>query len=329
MKYLVMILIFTFVNSAFANKYRDAYIESRKELKSRNYFTALDLIASQYKYTTPSKRIQSYIEKLVTQTGTHYFNTFTDLELRKLNIPTTDLIMAKRNLYLRKFGYTHKRLKRMPKDHRLYPEALLVKGSAYLMDKKYTRALKTYKRCADVSSNWERKTEDKKKNYFAILKETCIINAARIHFKQKDYKKAITNYENIPKRSFKWPYTLLEKAWSYYYTGNYNRSLGILLTYNSPLLESYFTPEAEVLKALNYFKLCLYEDALETIDNYYTQYTPRSNKLKSVITSQADKPFYFFDLMFSPISESEKESKFLRNLVTQMTNRIIFNFDLN
>ena len=51
---------------------------------------------------------------------------------------------------------------------------------------------------------------------FAVIKETCIINLARIHFKQKNYKLAIRNYEDIPKRSFKWPYTLLEKAWAYY-----------------------------------------------------------------------------------------------------------------
>ena len=101
-------------------------------MRTENYFTALDTIAQLYKYETPDQNIQHFIEELVTHTGTHYFNTFTDLELRKLNIPTTDLIMAKRNLYLDKYEYTHKRLKRMPKGHRLYSEGLLVKGTAYL-----------------------------------------------------------------------------------------------------------------------------------------------------------------------------------------------------
>lgn len=329
LKIIIVILFTTSLVHSNETNIDKLYQKSLAHFKNQDYFTALDLIAHEYKYVTPDQNIQHYIEKLIGHTGTHYFNTFSDLELRKLNIPTTDLIMAKRNLYLNKFDFVHKRLKRMPKGHRLYSEALLVKGTAYLMDKDYNKALKVYKQCADTAFGWERRTENKQKNYFAVLKESCIINIARIHYKKKNYKLAIQNYEEIPKKSFKWPYTLLEKSWAYYYTGNYNRSLGILLTYNSPLLESYFTPEAEVLKALNYFKLCLYEDALDVIHKYYETYAPRSNKLKSIIAAQESKDLYFFDLMFSPLSDSEKENKFLRTLITQMSKRIKYNLDLN
>jgi tetratricopeptide (TPR) repeat protein len=331
MKRVIISLIFITSVSVFAsNKQKTKiYNQAKAHHVKQDYFTALDKLASIYKYETPDQNIQHFLEELTTHTGTHYFNTFSDLELRKLNIPTTDLIMAKRNLYLKKFHYTHKRLKRMPKGHRLYPEALLVKGTAYMMNKQYQKAIKTYQECTDVAYGWENRTENKQKNYFAVLKETCIINIARLHYKQKDYKLAIRHYEEIPKKSFKWPYTLIEKAWAYYYIGNYNRSLGILLTYNSPLLESYFMPEAEVLKAMNYFKLCLYEDALELVDKYYNTYAPRSKKLKSIIKSKGRKPLYYFDLMFSPIAESEKSNKFIRNLVTQVSKRVKYNLDLN
>ena len=47
------------------------------------YFTSLDTIASQYKYETPDQNAQSLIENLVMHTGTHYFNTYSDIELRK------------------------------------------------------------------------------------------------------------------------------------------------------------------------------------------------------------------------------------------------------
>lgn len=329
MKLLIFFILISNIAFAKQSKTDKLYLKSLKHFKNKDYFTALDLIAHEYRYVTPDQNIQHYIEQLVGHTGTHYFNTFSDLELRKLNIPTTDLIMAKRNLYLNKFRHAHKRLKRIPKGHRLYPEVLLVKGTAYLMNKQYEKALKTYKKCSEVAYGWEKRTKHKQENYFAVLKENCIINIARINYKQKNYKMAIRNYEDIPKKSFKWPYTLLEKAWAYYYTGNYNRSLGILLTYNSPLLESYFTPEAEVLKALNYFKLCLYEDALSSIDTYYTTYAPRSSRLKRIIKGQRSKDLYFFNLMFTPLKKSEKKNKFLRTLITQMSKRIKFNLDLN
>jgi tetratricopeptide (TPR) repeat protein len=326
------LLIFIISLSAFAKvdqRKVDIYKQALKHYQNQDYFTALDKIAQSYKFQTPDQNIQHFLEKLVTHTGTHYFNTFTDLELRKLNIPTTDLIMAKRNLYLDKFAYTHKRLKRMPKGHRLYPEALLVKATAYMKAESYTKAIKTYQECADSAFGWEKRTDSKQQNYFAVLKETCIINIARIHYKQKDYKLAIRHYEEIPKKSFKWPYTLMEKAWAYYYTGDYNRSLGILMTYNSPLLESYFMPEAEVLKAMNYFKLCLYEDALELIDRYYNTFAPRSKNLKALIGKQKSNSLFYFDLMFSPIEESEKKNKFIRNLVTQVSKRVKYSLDLN
>lgn len=330
MKVLPIILLL-FSQLIFAKKLKldQLYKKSKVHYQEKDYFTALDLIAHEYKHVTPDQNIQHYIEKLVGHTGTHYFNTFSDRELRKLNIPTTDLIMAKRNLYLKKFKYVHQRLKRIPKGHRLYPEALIVKGTAYLIDRQYSKAIRTYKRCSNIAHGWESRTEDKKKNYFAVLKESCIINIARIYYKKKNYALAIRNYENIPKKSFKWPYTLLEKAWAYYYIGNYNRSLGILLTYNSPLLQSYFTPEAEVLKALNYFKLCLYEDALSVINKYYETYAPRSKQLRSIIAKQKTKELYFFDLMFTSIESSEKKNKFLRILITQLSKRIKYNLDLN
>lgn len=317
------------ISKSVVAKRKKIFDESKAHMKKRDFYTALDTIAKMYRYTTPDQNVQYHIEELVSETGTHYFNTFSDLELRKMNIPTTDLIMAKRNLYLKKYKYVHKRLKRMPKGHRLYPEALLTKGTSYYMEKNYTKAIRAYQDCAEVAYGWEKQTENKQNRYFAVIKETCIINIARIHYKQKNYKLAIRHYEEIPKKSFKWPYTLIERAWAYYYTGNYNRSLGVLMTYNSPLLESYFMPEAEVLKALNYFKLCLYEDALKVVDTYYNDYAPKSNQLRSTINSLNKKKLAFFNLMFTPIEDSEKKNKFLRNLITQMSKRVKYNLDLN
>lgn len=308
---------------------RDIIYKEAVELYNRkNYFTALDKIATQYKYKTPDQNIQHFIEKLVKHTGTYYFNNFKDVELRKMNIPTTDLIMAKRNLYLKKYRHGIKRLKRIPKGHRLYAESLLIAGTIYNMKRDYKNAKKKWSHCSEAAFNKEKQHEGKTQRYFAVIKETCIINIARMEFKQKNYEKAIRLYEDIPKASFKWPYILIEKAWSYYYLGDYNRSLGILMTYNSPLLESYFIPEAEVLKALNFHKLCLYDDALNIINRYYSIYAPQSEKLKSVIKAQKGS-LYFYNLMFSPIEESEKSSHFLRNLITQVTKRVKYNLDLN
>lgn len=329
---LTFLIVFTlFSLDLFAKKSKkdQIYEKSYEQYRTLNFYSALNTIAEMYKFQTPDPNTRNYLENLVQHTGTHYFNTYSDLELRKMNIPTTDLIMAKRNLYLRKFKYVHKRLKRMPKGHRLFAESVMVRATAYYLDNKYEKAVKQFNKCAEVAKEWEEKNDDKIKKYFAVIKESCIIDIARIYFKLGDFEKAIRHYEDIPKTSIKWPYILLEKAWSYYYLGKHNRSLGILITYDSPLLASYFMPEAEVLKAMNYYQMCLYEDALFVIENYYKTYKPRSNKLKEVLSSKGKQKFFYYDLMFKPIKESEQESAFLRNLITQMSKRIKYNLDLN
>lgn len=295
---------------------------------TKSYFTALDKIATQYKYETPDQNVQHFIEKIVKHTGTHYFNTYKDLELRKMNIPTTDLVMAKRNLYLKKYKYALKRLKRIPKGHRLFSEAKLVEGTIFYNQNNFDKAAKVWNECKKVSAERTSISTGKIKRYYAVIGETCIINQARMEFKRKNYQKTIRLYEDIPKRSYKWPYILIEKAWAYYHLGDFNRSLGILMTYNSPLLESYFMPEAEVLKALNYYKLCLYEDALIVVNRYYNVFAPQSDKLKKIINRQKGNK-YFYNLMFTPIVDSEKSNHFLRNLITQVSKRVKYNLDLN
>jgi len=325
---LILILLCSSLHAK-KSKRDEVYEKSYAQYRTLNYFSALETIARMYRFETPDQNTQVYLERLVQHTGTHYFNTYSDLELRKINIPTTHLIMAKRNLYLNKFKYVHKRLKKMPKGHRLFAESLMVRATAYYLDKKMKKAVDYFNKCADIAKQWEDDTEAKTKKYFAVIKESCIIDVARTHFKNGDFEKAIRHYEDIPKTSIKWPYILLEKAWSYYYLGKHNRSLGILITYDSPLLESYFMPEAEVLKAMNYYQMCLYEDAIAIIQKFYDTYKPRSDKLKKLIRSKSRKKLAFYEMMFSPISKSEEENKFLRNIITQMSKRIKYNLDLN
>ena len=315
--------------SAPAKDKRDlVYEKALKNYENQNYFTALDDIAKMYKFDTPDANTQNFLQKLVLKTGTYYFNTYDDLELRKMNIPTTDLIMSKRNLYLGKYQWAHKRLARMPVGHRLYPESLLVKATAYYFDKKYDKAVEYYDKCAKEAGDRKNNSDAKLRNYFAVIEESCILDVARLRFKQGEFEKAIRRYEDIPKTSIKWPYILMEKAWAYYYLGDHNRSLGILITYNSPLLESYFMPEAEVLKALNYYQLCLYPDALNIVNQFYTTYKPKVDALKKVVNGKGSN-LKFFELMFQPLSESEKEHKFLRNIVTQVSKRVKYSLDLN
>lgn len=325
MKSFYFIIIFIFiVKTGLASP----LLESKKQYNAKKFFKALDIIAKEYRFKEPDELTKQYIERLVKKTGTHYFNTYSDLELRKINVPSSQLIMAKRNLYLKKYPYALKRLNKIPKSNRFYPESLLVKGTVFFQQKKYKSAKEQFNLCFDNAQERENFFKSKIKRYYAVIKETCAINIARIYFNSQKYELAIKFYEKIPKNSFKWPYTLIQKAWAYHHLKDYNRSLGILMTYDSPLLESYFQPEAQTLKALNYYELCQYEDALRVIESFYKTYRPRADKLKSIIKKGKNERLYFHKLMKTPTDSLTKVNRFIRNLKTQAAKRVKYNLDM-
>jgi hypothetical protein len=125
----------------------------------------------------------------------------------------------------------------------------------------------------------------------------CVAGIARVQFATRDYKKAELTYLDIEKDSFVWPEILFEEAWNSYYQKNYNRTLGKLVSYKAPVFNFIFTPEVDVLKALTYLKMCLYEDAKKTVDDFYTELLGPSRELRSFLVSRGKDYRYFYNLM--------------------------------
>lgn len=120
----------------------------------------------------------------------------------------------------------------------------------------------------------------------------------------------------------------MDKAWAHYYLKDYNRAIGLTVTYKSPLLESYFFPEAEVLMALSYYNLCLYDDALKVVDNFYDFYQPKALALKEILGQNKKSNTYFLDLYYADPETRQNLNPFIRNLITQTRKQVKFNLDL-
>ena len=169
---------------------------------------------------------------------------------------------------------------------------------------------------------------EKLKRYYNYLKETCTIRAARVKIEEKKFEEALEIYTQIDKRSYKWPYILLDQAWANYYLKDYNRALGLTVTYKAPLLESYFFPEAEVLMALSYYNLCLWDDSLKVVDHFYDFYKPKAESLKEILGKNKLSNTYFLDLYYADTQTRENLNPFIRNLITQTRKQVKFNLDL-
>ncbi len=295
------------------------------------YFSAIPFINN---YLEESKeidpQIESDIEELVIKTGTMAVLNLEEKKLEKFSIPSISLILGTRLFNKDQFEKSYEILSRIPETHKFSMEANLIKGTIKNIQTKRIEATNLYEQCVKKAIQQENSASGEKlKRYYTYIKETCIIRMARVKLEDKKYEEALEIYDRIDKRSYKWPYILMDKAWAHYYLKDYNRSIGLTVTYKSPLLESYFFPESEVLMALSYYNLCLWDDSLKVVEHFYEYYQPKADALKDILGQNKMSDTYFLDLYYADPKTRENLNPFIRNLITQTRKQVKFNLDLS
>jgi len=109
----------------------------------------------------------------------------------------------------------------------------------------------------------------------ASIKQLSFINMARIRYGVQQYSKAAKLYERLPRMTGNWPTALYEAAWAHFMSENKeSRALGQLLTIHSPFFRKVWLPEARILEALTFYKMCEYEHVEDLLDRFKSDYTP-------------------------------------------------------
>lgn len=296
----------------------------------RYYYSALN----EFFYETYNRTIINddlkRLEELLYYTGIELLEDYDSSLLDKYPTSSTRFILGRQALQTKKYKKALDYFSKIHPDHRYYPEGKLLEAQVYDQQNKPKQRGEAYGECLNSSEKHEKDAKTNKiKRYYRMVYEICLVNKARHHFKIEEYQEAINAYDKIPKKSYKWPYLLLEKAWVYYQMGDYNRALGLLTTYKSPLLDTYFFPEAEYLAALSYFRLCLYEDSLTIIDQFYKVYRPRFQSLGAVLKKNRHSQTYFYNLMFKKSEDLAKQEKFVQDIITRMKKQTRFSLDFN
>jgi len=294
------------------------------------YFSAIPFINNYLEeHNEIDSELETDIETLVIKTGTMAVLNLEEKRLESFTIPSISLILGTRLFNKNQNEKAYEVLTKIPESHKFSIEANLIKGTIKNLERKQIEAFNLYEACAKKADQQETLSgSDKLKRYYSYLKETCIIRQARIKIEDKKFEEALEIYEQIDKRSYKWPYILMDKAWANYYLKDYNRALGLTVTYKSPLLESYFFPEAEVLMALSYYNLCLWDDSLKVVEHFYNFYQPKADALKEILGQNKKSDTYFLDLYYAEPKTRENLNPFIRNLITQTRKQVKFNLDL-
>ena len=330
MKFSLLIFTLLLANPVFAEDKKPDKTLSQKLEDKKYYFSALnEFFRETYSREVINDDLKR-LEDLLYYTGIELLEDYEPSLLLRYPTSSTRFILGRQALQQKNYKRALELFGKIHPDHRYYPEGKLLEAQVFDQQNNPKNRLSSYEACQSSAEKNEGSAKSEKiKRYYRMVYEICLVNKARHHFKVEEYQESLDAYNKIPKQSYKWPYLLLEKAWVYYQMGDYNRALGLLTTYKSPLLDTYFFPEAEYLAALSYFRLCLYEDSLTIINQFYKEYRPRFQALESVLRQNKNSQNYFYNLMFKPGEELKKHEDFVKHIMTRMKKQTRFSLDFN
>lgn len=240
------------------------------------YFASIPYIKE---YLATQKQVQGnkiddLIDEVVTRVGVRQFEVMPSSFLERSNAPTLRYIVAKKAFRKGNYNAALSALKKSINDtHTVKPYALHLEAASLALQGKNASAVESYKECVKISSAQAGRTKETNRlRQLEINRDNCIVGIARSYFADKKFESANLAYLDLDKRSHVWPEILFEEAWNSFYMGDYNRTLGKLVTYRAPILSFAFNPETEILKTLTYMELCLWGDANKTVEDFYSTY---------------------------------------------------------
>lgn len=253
-------------------------------------------------YIVKSKKIdkttERAIDNVMNYVGVRTFESLPEGLLAKVNSLNIKYILAKRKLNDSDFSSAQRLIENADPTHRAYPFIKHLSGVILASQGKYKEAATVFHECVKASEKVASNLKDKvQRDQILQNRDYCLAGIARSYYGQKDYKQADLTYLDISKESLIWPNILFEEAWNSFQLKNYNRTLGKLVTYKAPVLDFVFNPEVDVLQALSYLKMCLYEDARKTADDFYSVHSKEAQNLRSFLLRNKKNYNFYYDLM--------------------------------
>ncbi|HET6410470.1 MAG TPA: adventurous gliding motility protein GltC [Anaeromyxobacter sp.] len=127
------------------------------------------------------------------------------------------------------------------------------------------------------------------------LRELAFLQLARIHYQNRQNRYAIFYYDKMPWGGANWLEGLWEESYAYYRLGDYEKTLGNLLTLQSPYFKDEYFPESYVLKAIVYYENCRYPESRLVLETLSSIYEPVFDELTRLTgTPQPAAAYYDF-----------------------------------
>ncbi|MEK6608734.1 MAG: hypothetical protein AABZ30_13830 [Myxococcota bacterium] len=119
-------------------------------------------------------------------------------------------------------------------------------------------------------------------------------NLARVFYSTHQWESAIKYYDKLPPESSAWLQGLFESSWAFFQVDEFQKALGNIHSLNAPYFEREFFPESLVLKAVIYWKNCLYDRSEDAINELNATYVPLRKELDGLLEQITD-PLEFYE----------------------------------
>lgn len=126
------------------------------------------------------------------------------------------------------------------------------------------------------------------------FEELAQVSLARVFYSTNQYDLSTKYYDQIPQESPYWLDALFESSWSQFQRQNFSKALGNIHTLNAPFFEDQFFPESMILKAVIYFKHCLWDRSADAIREFNAKYPQLKSQLDAVLR-QYKEPNEFYE----------------------------------
>jgi len=124
-------------------------------------------------------------------------------------------------------------------------------------------------------------------------RELAQLQMARVFYSTQQFDTSIKYFEKLPQDSADWAESLFEASWAYFMKTLNSKALGNIHTLNAPYFENQFYPEAVLLRAVIYYKYCLYDQAEEAIQDFNDKYGPLTKNLKDIVAKYDDNAEFY------------------------------------
>jgi tetratricopeptide (TPR) repeat protein len=126
------------------------------------------------------------------------------------------------------------------------------------------------------------------------LTQLTTLALARVNYALRRFERSLAYYGRVSRRgSAAWLDAVFESSWTHFQRGNYGRALGNVHTLDAPYFEQHFFPESLILKAVVYWKHCLWKRSLDAIKTFNARYPPLKRQVDRVLAQHRDAAEFF------------------------------------